>query len=342
MSMAEKEGVQLIIIGAGPAGISMAVEARAAGISREKILLLEKAEAHSWSIRKFYPDQKLVTANYKGFDAVCHGVMCILDMSKQQTLSYLDRAIEEHELKVHYKETVGTILQKEEGGFTLTTDRNTYDTKVCAIAIGILGRPNKPKYPIPSSLKLNVHYDLTSIPIENSTVLVIGGGDSASEYAQYLAEKSNRVTLSYRGSEFARMNDINSQSLLALEAEGRVAILRSSNIVAVEETGGRPKVTFAEEAYGQRAYDHIVYALGGTTPQNFLRAIGIEFKGEAAVIKEGFETNVPGLFLLGDLSAGKKGGSIIAAFNSSHGAMKSICDKYLVCAVPSPAKGQSN
>ena len=71
----------LVVVGAGPAGISLAVEATTAGIAGEKILILEKAEAHSWSIRKFYPEQKLVTANFKGLEAICHGVMCIRDMS---------------------------------------------------------------------------------------------------------------------------------------------------------------------------------------------------------------------------------------------------------------------
>jgi thioredoxin reductase len=48
-------------------------------------------------------------------------------------------------------------------------------------------------------------------------------------------------------------------------------------------------------------------------------------------MKDGFETSIPGLFLIGDLSAGRKGGSIISAFNSSHDAMKKICDSYLSC-----------
>ena len=47
---------EIIIIGAGPAGISMAVEAVNAGISNDKILILEKAEEHSFTIKKYYPD----------------------------------------------------------------------------------------------------------------------------------------------------------------------------------------------------------------------------------------------------------------------------------------------
>ena len=67
------------------------------------------------------------------------------------------------------------------------------------------------------------------------------------------------------------------------------------------------------------------YALGGTTPTNFLKAIGMAFDGNAPVVKEGYETSVPGLYLIGDLSAGKKGGSINLAFNMAARAMRAIC-----------------
>lgn len=75
--------VDVIIIGAGPAGISMAAEAVVAGVSSKKIVVLEKEKEHSWSIRKFYPEEKLVTANYKGRDSICEGVACIPDLSKK-------------------------------------------------------------------------------------------------------------------------------------------------------------------------------------------------------------------------------------------------------------------
>lgn len=58
-------GLDILIIGAGPAGISMAVEARAAGIPADRISIIERAHAHSFSVKKYYPENKLVTANYK-------------------------------------------------------------------------------------------------------------------------------------------------------------------------------------------------------------------------------------------------------------------------------------
>lgn len=322
----------LIIIGAGPAGISMAVEARNAGIEKENILLLEKSHEHSFTIKKFYPDSKLVAANYKGFEAECLGVMCIPDLTKHETISYIDNTINEYGLHVNYNETVHKLFKHPEKQlFTVFTDKNEYNSKVVAIAVGILGKPNKPEYKIPVSLKDKVLFDITSKEIRNSNVLVVGGGDSASEYCQFLVQNGNTVTLSYRGNDFNRMNKINKQSIIALKEENKLHILFNSNISEVTDQNEKPVIKFNEEYIGLLQFDYVVYALGGTTPTNFLKLIGIEFNGNDPVLKEGYETSVPGLFLLGDLSAGTKGGSIIWAFNSSQRAMEKICKDYLTC-----------
>lgn len=319
----------LIVIGAGPAGISMAVEARHAGIDASKILVIEKAEEHSYTIKKYYPDSKIVTANYKGLPAKCKGVMCIPDLSKEETISYLDKAIKDNEINVHYNETVLKIHQEPDSSFIVYTDKNQYKGKILTVAIGILGKPNKPDYPIPTSLKNKVFFDVTTKEILNSKVLVVGGGDSASEYCQYLVEKGNEVLLSYRQHEFNRMNNINLDSLTTLEKRGLVTILRGSNIHSLEDLGNKIGVNFKESNFSKIEVDFIVYALGGTTPHNFLKTIGIEFDGNDPVLKDNYETNIKGLFLLGDLTAGRKGGSIIWAFNSANTVMKKICEKYL-------------
>ena len=330
---------EMIIVGAGPAGISMGAEARNVGIPSEQILVLEKGAAHSWAIRKFYPAKKVVLANYKGIEAACRGVLCISDMSKDESLTYIDHAIEQYQLGVHYNDAVNTIRPLPEGGFAVETSKGRYEARRCVIAIGILDKPNKPDYRIPVALNTRVHYDLTSSTLENSDCLVVGGGDTASEYCQYLVERRNRVTLSYRRTEFSRLNRINYESLMALEQRGQITILRGSNIKQVEEERSphadspndvqdqdkRARVLFEEPMFSPQSFDHIVYALGGTTPTNFLKAAGIAFDGSAPVIKEGYETSVPGLYLIGDLSAGRKGGSINLAFNMAEEAMRNIC-----------------
>ena len=328
---------ELIIIGAGPAGISMAAEARSVSLPSEQILVLEKGPTHSWAIRKFYPAKKTVLANYKGIEAVCKGVLCISDMSKDETLTYIDRAIEQYQIGVHYNEAVNAIRSLPGIGFAVETSKARYETRRCVIAIGILDKPNKPNYRIPAALNNRIHYDINSAELQDQDCLVVGGGDTASEFCQYLVERGNRVTLSYRRTEFSRLNSINYQSLMALEQRGQVTILRGSNIKELQEerdsgdpsdqqnTNNRVVILFEELAFPAQTFDHIIYALGGTTPTNFLKSVGIAFEGDAPVIKEGYETSVPGLYLIGDLSAGRKGGSINLAFNMAQEAMRNIC-----------------
>ncbi|MFQ5504444.1 MAG: NAD(P)-binding domain-containing protein, partial [Planctomycetota bacterium] len=236
-----------------------------------------------------------------------------------------------------YEEPVHEVSHRDDGSFLVHTDKGFYPGRVCVIAIGILGKPNKPDYMLPGKLKNAIHFDITSVPIRDSEVLVVGGGDSASEYVQFLVQCENRVTLSYRRASFDRMTSLNREALLALEERGRVRILRSTNIEGVVDRQGRPEVRFQESAEAE-SFDHLVYALGGSTPGNFLRQVGIDFEGNQPKVTEGYETNIPGLFLIGDLAPDS--GSIIIAFNTSRSAMQRICEGYLECSSAPGSDGE--
>src|SRR5262245_30568563 len=332
----------LVIVGAGPGGIALAAEARACNVDRKQVVVLEKGAQHNWAIRQFYPDKKLTTANYKGFQARCEGLLCIQDMTKVETLEYFDRVIRDYDIDILYNTDVSTAHRMASAGgeyFRVETNRGTYESRVLAVAIGILGRPNRPtEYRLPVSLKNRLLFDITSQRIEGENVLVVGGGDTAAEYTENLLKQDNRVTLSYRRAEFSRLNDRNRGLLLDMERRNQVRILRNSNIERIEEQSGRPQVVFKEASSTSEVFDRVVYALGGTTPSNFLRTLGIVFNEEGPMFDTTGETNVPGLFILGDLVVGPKGGSIVTAFNSAVRAMQRICEKYFACAPCGPDK----
>lgn len=328
--------LDLVIVGAGPAGISTAVEAREAGIAADRILILEKGPAHSYAIRKYYPDDKRVDAVYKGIPAISEGKITIADGTKQQTLDFIDETIRRWELNVRYDEGVDYI-KKEGEIFELTTPKGAYTAKVVVIAIGILGKPNVPDYKIPrAELRGRVHFDVTSEKLAGERALVVGGGDSAADYVHFLVARGFKVDLSYRKAELTRMNQINVADIEGMAKAGRLELLMPTDIERLEVAEGRPRVVFKQASFAPRIYDHVVYALGGTTPAGFLQATGIEMKGGEPILREGGETSVPGLFLAGDLTAGKKGGSIISAFNSGVAAMRIICRDYLYCPIPPP------
>jgi len=240
-------------------------------------------------------------------------------MTKSKTIEFFDKVIADYRINIQFNAEVFGMrgLNQERGArFQVESSNGTYESRVLAVAIGIFGRPNKPKeYRLPQSLKERLLFDMTSRPIQNEDVLVVGGGDTAAEYVQYLHGQLNRVTLSYRRTEFTRLSKQNHDTLFAMEERNKVEILRASNIKQVEDEAGRPRVVFNEPEFPARTFERVIYALGGTTPTNFLRTLGIAFNDQGPVFDEAGATNVTGLYLIGDLVVGKKGGSIITAFN---------------------------
>lgn len=309
--------LDLLIIGAGPAGIAAGAEARQAGL--ERILLLEKGPKPSWSILKLYAPGKRVDRAYLGLDAPREGVLDIQDCSKDACIALLDQVLLDYHLPVECDAEVWKVHKDEDGLFTaLDAKDRTWRARSVVLAIGVYGRPNKPGYPIPPTLKPQIHFDLNNVP-KGERVLVIGGGNTALEYADYL-HREHDTTLAYRGAEFGKANDTNRGIVAALAAEGKLRVWMEADVEGLADTGGDPKVEVRFKAGAPVASDcfhHIVYAIGGSTPESFLQAAGAEINGKVPVVDGAYQSSVPGLYLAGDLIAGGKG-SIIKAFNSAH------------------------
>ncbi len=350
----------IVIVGAGPGGLSLAIELLEMGLDRGRLMVLEKGALPVEAIRKFYPEKKMTLANYKNLPTETHGHLpCFPDLTKAETLTYFNELIKRYQIPIRYQAEV-TKVEPMAGGFRVTVGQNFCEARVVAVGIGILGRPNKPDLKIPSSLRKQVLFDLTTVPIKNEKVLVVGGGDSSAEYAQVLVQDSNKVSLAYRGETFRRMLDQNRLALESLAAQNHVDIRMKCEIAEIRDQGGKPEVVWragegrgAETASvapavegagcvassaegnvtspGERAgcpttevFDRIVYAIGGTTPVNFLKTAGIHFENDWPKISATGETNISGLYLLGDLVAGKLGGSIIMAYNASFRSAEAI------------------
>jgi thioredoxin reductase (NADPH) len=144
--------------------------------------------------------------------------------------------------------------------------------------------------------------------------LVVGGGDSAVEYACELS-CCNDVTLNYRKETLARPNPAN-QKMIAQYVQNQTVTLRlGEDIEGLEAEHGQVKVLFAN---GNEKYDRVIYAIGGTTPKDFLKSCGIALdeSGEP-IFDENYETQVKGLYIAGDI-AFRNGGSIAIALNHGY------------------------
>ncbi len=313
----------LIIIGAGPGGIALAAEAISNGINRDNILLLESADKNSWMMRKLYPDQKLVTANFKGEAGDCFGVMKMRNMTKSDALTMLSETIGDYGIRIVYEQAVNRV-EKDNGTFVIHGKKSKFQARNCAVAIGVFGKPRKPDYKIPLEIRKKTLFDITSDIVEDQSVLVVGGGDSASEYVQYLLKANNRMSLSCR-ENLTYMNDNNREITKSLTRKGSLNLYVDTNIESLEAgDDDKIRVIFKDNNPEPLYFDRIVYALGGTTPINFLKVCGIDFDKKFPILSDGYETTIPGLYLVGDLAAPKMCGAIATAFNSAHYAMKDM------------------
>lgn len=322
----------LLVIGAGPAGIATAAEARRAGI--ERILLLEKGPTHSFSIEKLYTAGKRVDKAYLGQDVDCVGVACIVDGTRESVLQTLDGLVATYDLPVQYDTEVRSILQAEDGIFLVEdTSGRAHRSKTVVVAIGVYGRPNKPDYALPASLKEHLHFDLTREPAEGESMLVVGGGNTALEYVAYLYA-NHPLTLAYRGQAFTKANEINLQILNNLQAADLVTVWQMSDIAALRDAREHPRVEVTFKDGRVTRFDHVLYALGGSTPLGFLQQAGIEMDAKQPLVDHRYHTNVQGLFLAGDLVAGGRG-SIVKAFNTGHKVVwEGLCQDHLECRIP--------
>ena len=311
----------IVIIGGGPGGIGTAIEAKVLGL--RDILLLEKSDNHSDTIRKFYKDNKRVDKDWQGQIVEIEGNVPFTDGTKETTIDFFDKMIDEHEIDYHFNCEVDKISKGEDGLFKIRSGKGDFIAKNVVIAIGRMGKPNKPSYKIPPSIRKIVNFNLDKCG-KGENILIVGGGDSATEYAVELA-KENNVTLNYRRAEISRPNPTNIKAITEAFESGLVKPKLGVDINSLENESGLAKVNFSDGT--SEVYDRIIYAIGGTTPVDFLKSANLDLdtKGEP-IIKENLETSVDGIYIAGDI-AFKSGGSIAIALNHGYRIVKDILSK---------------
>jgi thioredoxin reductase (NADPH) len=311
------EMYDLIIIGAGPSGIGTAIEAYALGI--EKILILEKDENHNSTIRKFYKENKRVDKDWKGQTVELDGTIYFVDGTKESTLDFFDQLLDHESIQLRTHTEVQKI-QKRENHFEVSIVGGNLHARFVVVTIGRMGKPNKPEYKFPPSMKNQINFTLESCTV-GEKIMVVGGGDSAIEYAVELCDK-NDVTICYRRSTFGRANPTNQNDIEKAISQGCVTPLLNTEIVGLESEEGKVKVLFSK---GDSAlFDRLIYAIGGTTPSGFLQSSGIKEEGGKPVYDENYQTNIQGLFVAGDITQ-ESGGSIALGLN--HGYAIAHCIK---------------
>ncbi|MEN8303104.1 MAG: NAD(P)-binding domain-containing protein [Campylobacterota bacterium] len=325
--------VDIAIIGAGPGGMAAAIEAKMAGV--ENIVVIDKAPHHNDMIHKFYKKGKRVDKDWMGIEFNFTGNVTFDECSKEEYIAQMDTKLQNAGVLDHfeYNHEIVRVEKGEDGLFSIVyaTDgvkegMESMKAKNVILSVGRMGKPNKPRYKFPKELKQVLNFNLSKVQ-DGEHVMVVGGGDTAGEYAYGLVEMEGMedcvVTLNYRKAEITRMNPINTEMCNKYLDNSKMINKMGVDVESVEEGQERAiKVNFTDGSTGE--YDRAVYALGGTTPKDILVNSGVQTgEWDVPVYSEAtFETNVAGLYTIGDVVTDQ--GSIALAFNHASDAVKNI------------------
>ena len=240
-------------------------------------------------------------------------------------MDYFNDLLDNEKIDSIFNTEVEKIIRNQETDLLeVHTSKGIIQTKNAIVAIGKMGKPNKPDYKIPPSIKSQVGFNLDKCS-SNEKILVVGGGNSAAEYAYHLADENNNVTLVYRKATFSRLNDLNEELLRKYYGEEKLRLRMNTDIESLENEDGKVKVTFNDGF--SVIYDRIIYAIGGTTPVDFLKACGIEVDEDLKpIFDEHQETTAKDIYVAGDI-AFASGGSIAIALNHGYHIVNNILRK---------------
>ncbi len=260
----------LVIVGAGPAGLTAAAAARERGLSH---VVLEQ-EGDLGGTVFHYPRRKLVLV--QAIDVPLLGRLREAEYSKEDLLGHFQRLTDEAPLNVRFGERVQGV---ERSGqlFAVKSASGVTLGRHVLLALGRRGTPRK--LGAPGEELAKVMYQLVDAETyRGQRILVVGGGDSAVEAVLGLArQKDNRVTLSYRREALVRIKKKNEDRIASLIANGRVEALFSSEVLGIRHDSVRLRLPGGEV---ERANDWVFVFAGGEPPFELLRRAGVRFGGD--------------------------------------------------------------
>jgi Fe-S-cluster-containing hydrogenase component 2/thioredoxin reductase len=300
----------LVVVGAGPAGLSAA--ARASQIdARDKrasasYVLLEGSPRVAKTIQR-YQKGKHVMAEPGFLDL--RSDMKFAAGSREQILDAWGSDAQRLGINVRYNADVRKI-RGQKGDFQLQlADGSTLRAANIVLAIGVEGNPRK--LGVPGDHFDEIQYQLDD-PKEyrDETILVVGAGDAAIENALALAEQ-NDVWIVNRGSEFSRAKDGNLSLVLAAISDPRRRLqcyYQTKPKLVARGQNRTPLAVTLDTPGGERVIDchRIIARLGADPARAFVESIGITFpsKQPQAIpeLSRRYESNVQGVYIVGSLA----------------------------------------
>ncbi len=259
----------LLIIGAGPAGLSAALAAKQKNM---RYLVLEQDTIGGTVAH--YPRGKVVMTAPAVLPLV--GKFRFREASKEALVEFWQAVVKDQQLEINTGQRVIDV-RKTDAGFTVGTESNAGSEQLTAATVLLtMGRRGTPrKLGVPGEDQSKVVYRLVEPEqYKGCRVLVVGGGDSALEAALAVAgQPDTTVILSYRGDGFSRAKAKNRDAIAAADNTGDITVLLQSQVLEI-----KPDTVILQTSKGQETFDNdiVIVCAGGVLPTPFLKKIGIQ------------------------------------------------------------------
>jgi thioredoxin reductase/NAD-dependent dihydropyrimidine dehydrogenase PreA subunit len=256
--------IDLVIVGAGPAGIAASLAAK-----DKKLNFVTLEQDSLGGTVSHYPRGKIVMTAPAVLPLV--GKMQFKETTKEALMEFWQDVIKKAGLKIRDREGVESV-ETVKTGFNVKTASNEYHTRAILLAIGRRGTPRK--LGVTGEEQTKVVYRLIDpAQYRNQHVLVVGGGDSALEAAVSISEEEGtNVSISYRSEAFSRAKEKNRIKIADAEKAGRLRVLMKSNVKHIEQD---QVVLSTDDEELRIDNDAIIVCAGGILPTGFLKSIGI-------------------------------------------------------------------
>ena len=265
VTKAKEKEYDLIIIGAGPAGISATLEAKRQGL---KTITLEQ-DTLGGTVFSF-PRSKIVMTS--PMDLPLFGKVKLTETKKSELLSLWEKVLKTNNITIQENTKVESISKTGEHFKVLVQNGDEYISKSVLLAIGRRGTPRKLNVP-GEQLEKVAYRMLEPENIVDKNVLVVGGGDSAIEAALGLASQNN-VILSYRGETFGRIKIKNNEKIQKAIADKTIDVRFNTNVLNI--TPENISLSLPGDQILTTPNDLVYIFAGGELPTQFLQKAGIE------------------------------------------------------------------
>ncbi|MDO6760719.1 NAD(P)/FAD-dependent oxidoreductase [Tamlana sp. 2_MG-2023] len=282
----------ILIIGAGPTGLFTVFEA---GLLKLKCHLIDALPQPGGQCSELYPKKPIY--DIPGFPEILAG-----DLTK----NLLEQA-KQFEPGFTLGERADTVEKQEDGTFIVTTNKGTkHHAKVVAIASGLGSfEPRKPQLESLAQFEdKGVEYMIKEPEVyRDKNVIIAGGGDSALDWSIFLADVAKSVTLIHRRNEFRGHLD-SVEKVQELKDAGKINLITPAEVTDILGDGKVEAIEITKK--GEEPFtletDHFIPLFGLSPKLGPIANWGLEIEKNAIKVNNAldYQTNVPGIFAIGD------------------------------------------